>query len=379
MQAQPFLQNTTSFVRMLRQAGLPISPEQTAEFAVALTHIDIGNREQFYYAARCMLLHRHEHQNLFDAVFNRFWRFSAAPKTGQGQKAPSAPRHQQKQQPFIVSYMASKAREADPEVDVADKRGTYSAAESLQVKDFSQMTAEELLAVKHLIQQMQWKISLRRTRRRVAHAKGDMLHMRRIMASAVKHGGVPLRLTWQRRKIKPRPFILLADISGSMEKYARLVLQFFYSVSHSMQNVECFVFGTRLTRITSQLKLKNIDRAIEEAAHNVIDWSGGTRIAESLHLFNRHWSSRVLKRGAIVLIVSDGWERGDVSQLRAEMRYLQLRCHRLIWLNPLLGQATYQARVEGMSAAQPYIDDFLPCHNLQSLAAFSNHLAQLDV
>jgi uncharacterized protein with von Willebrand factor type A (vWA) domain len=177
--------------------------------------------------------------------------------------------------------------------------------------------------------------------------------------------------------VKERPFVLLADVSGSMDKYARLVLQFFYSVSHSLRHVECFVFGTRLTRITPQLKLKNIDRAIDEAAREVFDWAGGTRIGDSLKAFNQQWSRRVLRRGAVVLIISDGWERGDVSALTQEMRYLQHRCHRLIWLNPLSGRDTYRPTVEGMAAALPYVDDFLPIHNLQSLSELAQHLAKL--
>jgi len=224
---------------------------------------------------------------------------------------------------------------------------------------------------------MRWQMSLRQTRRRTHDRHGEFLHLRRAMRSATKYGGVPLQLSWQSRKIKQRPFILLADISGSMEKYSRLMLQFFYSVSHSLKDVECFVFGTRLTRITNQLKIKNIDRAVTEAAHDVVDWSGGTRIGESLRTFNQQWSRRVLRRGAVVLIVSDGWERGDVSVLKQEMRYLQHRSHRLIWLNPLLGLTTYQPLVEGMSAALPYIDDFLPVHNLQSLTELAKHLGNL--
>jgi uncharacterized protein with von Willebrand factor type A (vWA) domain len=224
---------------------------------------------------------------------------------------------------------------------------------------------------------MRWQVSLRRTRRRVSDPKGNLIHLRQVMRSATKYGGMPLALSWQSRKIKQRPFILIADISGSMEKYARLMLQFFYTVSHSLRDVECFVFGTRLTRITLQLKLKNIDSAVAEASSQVIDWSGGTRIGESLRSFNRRWGRRVLRRGAIVLVVSDGWERGDVRILRQEMRYLQHRCHRLIWLNPLLGKTTYQPTVSGMEAALPFVDDFLPVHNLQSLSALSIHLSTL--
>jgi uncharacterized protein with von Willebrand factor type A (vWA) domain len=162
-----------------------------------------------------------------------------------------------------------------------------------------------------------------------------------------------------------------------MEKYSRLMLQFFYSVTHRFRNVESFVFGTRLTRLTGQLRLRNIDRAIEGAGSEVVDWSGGTRIGDSLKTFNRQWGRRVLHRGAIVIIISDGWDRGDVSLLRQEMRSLNRRCYRLIWLNPLLGTQGYQPLVAGMTAALPFVDDFLPIHNLQSLLFLSAYLGKL--
>lgn len=372
-----FLQNLLLFTAMLRQAGFAISPQQNMELAQALTLVDMGRREQVYHAARSLLVTRREQMALFEAIFNRFWR-NGGDGRAQPQKAPLAPRHKRHSQPFtIVNYMAAKAQPADQEVEVMDKTQTYSDAELLQQKLFSEMSPEELETIKRLIQELRWQVVLRRTRRRVPDKNGDMLRLRQAMRTAVRTGGVPLHLSWQSRKIKQRPFVLIADISGSMEKYGRLLLQFFYSVSHSVSQVECFVFGSRLTRITHQLKLKNIDRAVDEAAGDVVDWSGGTRIGESLHTFNRQWSRRVLRRGAIVLIISDGWERGDVSVLRQEMRYLQARSHRLIWLNPLLGLSTYQPLVEGMAAALPYIDDFLPVHNLQSLTELSHHLGRL--
>jgi hypothetical protein len=274
--------------------------------------------------------------------------------------------------------MATKARSVDPELDVVDKSATYSDLEILQHKDFSHMTAEELETVKRLMLEMRWNACFRQSRRRVASRNGDSLHMRRIMASAVRHGGVPWALAWQHRKIKQRPLVLIADISGSMEKYSRLVLQFFHSLAHSLKHVECFVFGTRLTSITLQIKLRNIDRAVSEAAAEVVDWAGGTRIGASLASFNRQWGRRALRRGAIVMIISDGWERGEVSDLAAQMRYLQLRCYRLIWLNPLSGKPGYLPQVEGMTAALPFIDDFLPIHNLNSLSALAAHLAALS-
>jgi len=367
-----------AFVQLLRGAGMPISTTQVMDLTRALRLIDIGQRTQVYYAARGILVSRHEHLRLFETLFNAFWDNRADSPATSPQKAPRAPRHEQEQRPVLVTYMARKAQATDPEVDVADKSATYSDVEVLQRKDFSQMTPEELDAVKRLIQDMRWQAAFRKSRRRVASRSGDTLHMRRVIASAVRYGGVPLALSWQRPKIKQRPVVLLADISGSMDKYSRLVVQFFYSVSHSLKNVECFAFGTRLTRITAQLKLKNIDQAVNDSAAEVVDWSGGTRIGESLATFNRRWSRRVLRRGAILMIVSDGWERGAIDHLRAEMRYLQLRCHRLIWLNPLIGKKDYQPLVEGMAAALPYIDDFLPIHNLQSLMALAAHLATLN-
>jgi hypothetical protein len=373
-----FLTNLLLFTHLLRQAGFAVSPQQNVELAQALTLVDIGSREQVYHAARSLLVMRREQVALFDAIFNRFWQNGGNGRT-QPPKAPLAPRHKRQNQQFnIVTYMATKAQAADQEVEVVDKTHTFSNAELLQQKLFSEMSPEELETIKRLIQEMRWQAIQRQTRRRVPDKNGDTLRLRQVMRTAVRTGGVPLQLSWQSRKIKPRPLILMADVSGSMERYGRLLLQFFYSVSHSFGEVECFVFGSRLTRITHELKLKNIDRAVDEAARQVVDWSGGTRIGESLRTFNRQWSRRVLRRGAIVLIISDGWERGDVSVLRQEMAYLQRRSHRLIWLNPLLGRAGYQPLVEGMAAALPHIDDFLPVHNLQSLTELSYHLGRLS-
>lgn len=376
-QPSPFLQNLVLFVQMLRQVGIPVSTDQTMELAQALAWIDVGQRDQVYYAARGLLLNRHENLRLFDTIFNRFWQVQVPVPQNRTQSAPLAPRHERPKPFTIVNYMAYKARPGDREIEITDKSHTFSNIEIIQRKEFSQMTPEELETIKRMIQEMQWQVSLRQTRRRVADKQGDTLHLRRMLRSASKYRGVPLQLAWQRRKVKERPFVLIADISGSMEKQARLLLQFFYSVSHSFKQVETFVFGTRLTRITGALKLKNIDRAVDEAARDVADWAGGTRIGESLQTFNQQWSRRVLRRGAVVLIISDGWERGDVAQLKKEMAYLQRRCHRLIWLNPLLGKDDYRPLVEGMAAALPHVDDFLPIHNLQSLQQLAEHLGKL--
>jgi uncharacterized protein with von Willebrand factor type A (vWA) domain len=377
-QGRAFLQNCLLFTRALRQAGLPIGMEQVLSFARALEWVDLRSRDEVYHTARSLLVSRYEHLRLFDTIFNRFWR-PPGPAGRRQQRMPRAPRHRPHAQPFtVVTYLAHRARLADPEIDVADKAGTASDLEVLQRKDFSEMSPEELERIKRLIQQMQWQVSRRETRRRRLDRRGDTLHMRAVLRDAARHGGSAARLHWQRRTLKQRPLVIIADISGSMEKYARLLLQFLYSVTHSLARVECFVFGTRLTRITPQLKVRNIDQAIDQAAREVVDWAGGTRIGGSLQMFNRQWSRRVLGRGAVVLLISDGWEQGDPAVLAGEVRRLQRRCYRLIWLNPLLGKATYQPRVGGMQAALSHIDDFLPIHNFQSLESLAQRLGALS-
>jgi len=375
-----FFTNLFEFTRLLRDAGISISLGQKMDFVRSLEMIDIGSRSQVYHAARSLLVTRREEIPIFDQVFNAFWTApDAANDRGRpGQKTPRAPRHDTKRKKLsIATIMAQRSRPEDPEVEIADRAGSFSAIESLKQKDFSNMTEEELERIRRLILSMRWRISERQTRRLVPDKSGGKINMRRVLREAAKHGGTPIHLAWQDRKIKPRPLIVIADISGSMERYSRLLLQFAYCMAQSFSTLESFVFATRLTHITPYLRIKNIDSAIDQAGKSVVDWSSGTRIGESLQSFNREWSRRVLRRGAVVMIISDGWERGDCSVLAQEMRYLHHRCHRLIWLNPLMGDMAYQPMVEGMQAALPHIDDFLPIHNLDSLERLSRHLANL--
>jgi uncharacterized protein with von Willebrand factor type A (vWA) domain len=183
----------------------------------------------------------------------------------------------------------------------------------------------------------------------------------------LRYGGVPLELTWREVRTRQRPLVVLCDISGSMDRYSRILLQFVHTISDGLRDVETFVFGTRLTRITRLLREKDIDDAIAAVGKQVVDWSGGTRIGEAIKDFNYLWGRRVLGRGAVVMLISDGWDRGDAKLLSREMSRLQRSCHRLIWLNPLLGSPGYQPLTQGMQAALPHVDDFLPVHNLASL------------
>ena len=255
---------------------------------------------------------------------------------------------------------------------------TYSASEVLRKKDFAEMTGEELIAVKQLMAALVWQLGERRTRRK-RPGQGQFIDLRRTVRQNLRYGGEIL--TWAKRefKYKPRPLVIIADVSGSMERYARLLLHFIYSLTAGWhQPVESFVFSTRLTRITRELQNKNIDQALRQVSQAVNDWSGGTRIGDVLKDFNFHWGRRVLGRGAVVLLISDGWDRGDIDLLDEEMARLRRTCHRLVWLNPLLGSDEYEPLTRGMQAALPHIDDFMPVHNLASLEDLAAHLVKLN-
>ena len=197
----------------------------------------------------------------------------------------------------------------------------------------------------------------------------------RRLRRSLRHGGVPVDLRRRRRKVRTRPLVLLCDISGSMDRYARLLLRFVHALGRGLDATEVFVFGTRLTRITRELRKRDVDQAVADVVESVHDWSGGTRIGEAVKTFNYTWSRRVLRSGATVVIISDGWDRGDPELLAREMARLQRSCRRLIWLNPLLGAAGYQPLTQGIRAALPYVDEFLPVHNLHSLEALARLLS----
>lgn len=229
-----------------------------------------------------------------------------------------------------------------------------------------------------LMERARWRLGERRTRRLRTSRRGRSLDLRQTFRRSLRTGGEPVTLARRARRWKPRPLVILCDISGSMSVYSRLLLHFIHTVANGLQNVETFVFGTRLTRITRQLERRDVDAALADVARLVQDWSGGTRIGDSLRAFNYRWARRVLGRGAVVLVISDGWDRGDVKILGQEMARLRRNCHRLIWLNPLLGQDDYRPITAGMRTALPYVDDFLPAHNLDSLFSLGKVLEQVD-
>lgn len=394
------------FTRLLWEMGLDIGPGRVVEVVEGLPLVNLASRQELYYYLKTNLVTRHEYEATFDAAFAWFWRRRDQKLTAPPPELEAAPRRRRsaaalpperqreddaanarRQQPQARQrHPASRLRDArrkQNEEERDDKqeeqqRGIFSAEEALRHKDFEEFTWDEMRQARELMARMRWRLSLRRTRRLRPARRGPTLDLRRTFRRSLRTGGEPTRLARRERRRKPRPLVILCDISGSMSLYSRLLLHFIHTVSNGREHVETFVFATRLTRITRQLARRDVDAAVQEVTKTVQDWSGGTRIGESLRAFNYRWARRTLGHGAVVLIISDGWDRGDTQLLTQEMARLQRNCHRLIWLNPLLGQQDYRPVTAGMRAALPYIDDFLPAHTLDSLVALGKLLESVD-
>jgi uncharacterized protein with von Willebrand factor type A (vWA) domain len=254
---------------------------------------------------------------------------------------------------------------------------TWSRDESLAAKDFAAFTADEIAYGHSALDRLVWRPGLRRTRRWI-RGRGPRVDLRRALARSLRTGGDVIVLPRLRRRTRPRPLVLLCDVSGSMERYSRMLLHFAYGIVRRNRRVEAFLFSTRLTRITLQLRYRRLEDAVTAVAQAVPDWSGGTRIGSALKEFHQRWSRRALPGGSVVLLVSDGWDRGDPMELRDEMARLKRSCHRLVWLNPLIGTADYAPLTQGLQAALPFVDDFLPVRSLRNLAELAVHLNTLD-
>jgi uncharacterized protein len=400
------LYRLTEFGRILWEVGIDVGPRKMLDLAETLNFVDVTNKEDFYNTLKCSLLAKHEQEALFNQMFLYYWYMrdrqnkaenprGAAKRDERQMRLPPSERKRlaehmnanEQQRKDLRSEMRQSERprraheriDEDDDDDDAQPQGTaYSAIEMLRKKDFESFTWEEVQDAKKLMAEMRWHLGLRPTHRKAPSRKGSYPDMRRIVRRNLKYGAEILELTWRETKQKPRPLVIICDISGSMSLYSRLLLHFIHTISNGLMNVEAFVFGTRLTRITRQLKKRDVDDAVRDVSRSVQDWSGGTRIGDALHYFNHYWARRVLGRGAVVLVISDGWDRGEAGVLEVEMDRLQHSCHRLIWLNPLLGSPDYRPLTIGMKTALPYIDNFLPAHNLDSLINLGNLLATID-
>lgn len=377
-------QNLLIFGRVLRSLGLDINPGRMIDLVKALEYIDISKKEDFYHTSRSLLVHQRENLPLFDEAFEIFWGKYAENNIvkffdikQKDNRVAITPPPLVKPNPLQSIQNQDDLPGEDQPFDI-ELTQTYSHREVLRKKDFSKMTSDELAEVKQMMSLLIWQLGERKTHRK-RPGSGQFFDFRRTFRSALRYGGEALIWERQRSKIKPRPLIIIADVSGSMERYTRLLLNFVHGISRGLeQRVEIFVFSTHLTRITRQLKSRDFDQALFEVSKAVPDLSGGTRIGDIIKTFNFEWGRRVLGGGAIVLFISDGWDQGDPDLLRKEMARLQRTCNRLIWLNPLLGSPDYEPLTRGTQAAIKFVDDFLPIHNLASLEHLVGYLSNLD-
>ena len=361
------VESVTLFARLLRDAGLATSPQRVRDACEALLAIDLERPDEVRYALRAVFVTRREEGPVFDAAFDLF--FSRPGGEGRAGSIPGRSRPLALDPKQALAWMnalglSSPGVAREIEGPPASSTG-YSAEELLRQRDFREMSWEELAAVRRLLRQSPWRVAERRT-----------VELRRTMRAAARQGGDAKRLARASPRTKRRPVVILCDVSGSMDRYSRNLLVFAHAIGRR-ERVETFAFSTHLTRITHLLRHGDIDSALDHVADQVHDIGGGTRIADALHAFQRDHARRVLGHGAVVLIISDGWDRGDPDQLAREMARLRLSCHRLIWLNPLLGSSAYQPETRGMAAALPHCDDFLSAHSVEALDALGKLLARL--
>ena len=373
--------NLLHFSRLLHAAGLDVHAGRMPEVARALSHIDVGRRSDFYFTLRTLLIHRYQDLKPFDEAFSVFWRRHAEDRSTTDLRALGERRRFGTPQVEFPtrenrSPKGDARRSALSQVIERVAPMSYSAREVSRTKNFAEFSEQELIDAKAMLDRLQWEPGSRLTRRWTA-GSGNTADFRRMIRANLRYGGEPLEIPTKQRKQKRRALVLLCDISGSMERYSRMLLHFMHTLAGGVPRCETFLFATRLTRITRELASRGAGEAVLKISRQVSDWSGGTRIGEALRGFNVAWARRTLAHGAVVLIISDGWDRGDPELLRKEIARLRRTCHRLIWLNPLLGSPEYQPLTRGMRAALPFIDDFLPVHNLESLEALAEHLNTL--
>ena len=369
------LDNLLLFGRILRGAGIAVHPGRLLDVVSALDHVDLRSRDEVYYACRALLVHGPEQIAIFDRAFDAFWSVHTtdAPRSGD--------RRTQPRDAAAIEQLVAAAASVPDQADAAEattERGLkiWSDAGGLSEKDFAALTDEEVAEASAALERLVWSPGERRTRRWI-RGRGPRLDLRRAIADSRRTGGDVVRLARQRRRIRARPLVLLCDISGSMERYSRMLLRFAHAIARRHRRVEAFLFSTRLTRITRQLRTAHPDAALLAVARAVPDWSGGTRIGRAIKEFHQQWAGRVLTGGPVVLLVSDGWDCGDPGELAAQVARLQRRCHRLVWLNPLIGSIGYAPLTRGLQAALPFVDDFLPARTLTNLADLAVHLNTL--
>jgi len=373
------LENLVQFARLLRALGLEIPAGNTIDAGRAAQWIDIGRKDEFRLALRAVMVRRPEDLQLFDQAFRAYWSRPSGTSTKLDLRPLGSDRKFGNPTVEMESLSAGShhgSSESPKHLERIQIK-TYSASEVLREKDFKNLTPDEEAQAIRLLKQLRWQPSPKRTKRWVP-GKGSSPDLRRLVTQFAKREADPSPPPTRVRRFAHRNLVLLCDISGSMERYTRMLLWFACCVTGNLSKVESFVFATRLTRVTPKLRRQRGGNPLRDIGRLVPDWSGGTCIGEAMRSFNTNWARRVAQNGSVVLVVSDGWDRGDPEVLRTEIARLQRSCHRLIWLTPLLGDPRYEPLTRGLQAALPHVDDFLPVHNMASLDRLAEHLNDLS-
>ena len=372
MPGSSLVRHVVTFGRVLREAGLEVGPGRLADALAGLDEVQLASRDDVYWTLRATLVTRREELEAFDRAFSA-WFLRAPVRPPLRVSSPAA-------LPGAVRRTRTDAPRAAAD-DAGGREATevgWSAHELLRRKDFAAMTPDEFARTRALISEIATERPRRRSRRLRPHPRGRALDLRRLARTTLAAGGEPSERAFRRRIESPRKLVVLCDVSGSMEAYTRALLLFLHAVVGSGRGVEVFAFGTRLTRLTPELSTRDPEQALRRAAGRVVDWASGTRIGESLKQFNDLWGRRALSRGAVVAIVSDGWERHDASLVGREMARLARAAFAVVWVNPLKGHPEYEPLAGGMREALPFVDRFVSGHNLASLEELADVLAGIE-
>ena len=384
VRGQGTLPNLLAFGRALKQLGVKVSLSQVIDASRSVEFVDIADKADFRALLRSNLISQKEDFPVFDMLFDHFWReqsYERVPmETVEIQGTPTESGAQEGgDEEGLENAVAEAVAAQNIPLENLDEFSvpTYSSQELLNRKDFSEMGVEESRAIARAILLIATKIATQISRRKKLGRKGNVVDPRWTMRKNMKYGGEIIDLVNRKRRIKKTRVVLLCDVSGSMDCYSRFLIQFMYGLQNELWGVETFVFSTSLSRITHLIRTKDIANALEKISGSILGWSGGTNIGRSLHTFNRNFAPSMVTHRTVVVVISDGWDRGDVSLLEREMQDLKRRCKKIIWLNPLLASENYEPLCKGMQAALPYLDLFLSVHNVNSLITLGRTLQKM--
>ncbi|MEK7400785.1 MAG: VWA domain-containing protein [Gemmatimonadota bacterium] len=379
-----FAENIVHFVRLLRATGIPVGPNRTLDALAAAAAVGVARKDDFRAALSAVLISRQEHQPMFDQAFEVFWRnprmlekmMAALLPKAAGRFEPQAASVPARIAEALLAPALGRRPRTEPNDVEFDAALTFSPRDVLRQRDFETMSVEELAAVRGMLARVRLPLPELPTRRTRPAARGQRIDLRATMRRATGNAGALAPLERRERRRRRPSLVVLCDISGSMERYSRMLMHFLHAITNDRDRAHVFLFGTRLTNVTRQLRHRDVDVALARVGTAASDWAGGTRIGSCLREFNRRWSRRVLAQNAVVLLISDGLDAESGAGLAAEMERLSRSCRRVMWLNPLLRFDRFEPRPAGVRAMLPYVDDFLPCHNMDSLlqlaAAFDN-------